>query len=131
MLPSPPLLISSKPIIGFSASTPIFTFLQQTYNWTGIVHGALLDLIVGGYYENSTEISIEPLRDLLFGNAKNQIILPTLTRVDRGHHFVVPLEAKVTGGSVRQTVLSMGTPYKVTLFLHNFRSYLLRDCLTT
>lgn len=113
MLPPPPLLITSKPIIGFSAATPIFTFLQQKYNWEGIVHGAVLDLIVWGYYENSTEISIEPLKELLFGNSDNQIVLPTLTRVDRGQHFDVPMEAKVTGGSMRQIVLSMGTPYKV------------------
>lgn len=112
-LPPPHLLNTTKPIIGFSASTPIFTFLQQQYNWTGIVHGAVLDLIVMGYYENSTETTIEPLKDLLFGNANNQIVLPELRRVDKGAHFDVPLEANVTGGSIRQTVLSMGTPYKV------------------
>lgn len=115
MLPPPPLPSSSKPIIGFSAATPIFTFLQQNYSWTGIVHGALLDLVVMGYYENSTEISIEPLKSLLFGNTKNQIVLPTLIRIDQGPHFSLPLEANVTGGSMRQTTLSMGTPYKVTL----------------
>lgn len=105
--------ITSKPIIGFSAATPIFTYLQQNHNWTGIVHGALLDLIVAGYYENSTEISIDPLKDLLFGNINNEIVLPVLTRIDNGSHFSVPMEAKVTGGSIRQIVLSMGTPYKV------------------
>ncbi|KAG4071707.1 hypothetical protein HA402_011861 [Bradysia odoriphaga] len=113
MLPPPPLLIAPKPIIGFSAATPIFTFLQQKYNWTGIVHGAVLDLIVWGYYENSTEITIEPLKDLLFGNADNKITLPVLRRIDNGAHFDVPLVANVTGGSIRQTVLSMGTSYKL------------------
>lgn len=114
MLPPAALLNNSKPIIGFSATTPIFTYLQQKYNWTGVVHGAVLDLIVWGYYENSTEISVEPLQDLLFGNDDNRIILPALTRIDKGRHFAVPLEAKVTGGSMRQTILSMGTPYKVS-----------------
>lgn len=117
MLPPPPLPFPSKPIIGFSASTPIFTFLQQKYNWTEIVHGAVLDLIVMGYYENSTEISIDPLKDLLFGNSNNRMVLPTLRRIDKGPHFVHPLESKVTGGSMRQTLLSMGTSYKVHFIL--------------
>lgn len=82
----------------------------------------MLDLSFWGYYENSTEITIEPLKELLFGNVNNQTTLPKLRRVDRGPHFVVPLEAKINGGSMRQTFHAnsiMGNDY----FSNSFLSY--------
>ncbi|OXA65050.1 probable murein peptide carboxypeptidase [Folsomia candida] len=119
----PPAPLPSKPIIGFSAVTPIFAYLQQKYDWPTI-HGAVLDLIVQNYYENSTEISVDPLIDLMYGNITNTTV-PFLTRIDNGTVLDEPLISTVVGGSFRQIALTIGTPYKLNttgriLFLEMF-----------
>lgn len=105
---------------GFSAVTPIFAYLQQKYDWPTI-HGAVIDLIVQGYYENSTDISIEPLKELIFGTVSN-ITVPLLTRVDNRGPLTQPIVSTVVGGSFRQIALSVGTPWKVKFVEYHLRN---------
>jgi len=76
------------------------------------MHGAVLDLIVTGYYENSTSITIDPLRELIFGEVRNTTV-PELTRIDNRGGLERPIVSTVVGGSMRQTAMSIGTEYRV------------------
>lgn len=107
-LPSEPP--TAKLFIGYSDITVLHIYLQKKYNWQ-TVHGAMLEAIVNGSYDQSSE-TVVSLVGLIF-NRLTSICYPTLQRFDEGEPLGNPLNAPIVGGNLTLVEASIGTSWEI------------------
>lgn len=99
-----------KLLIGYSDITVLHIYFQNKYNWQSI-HGAMLEAIVNGSYDQSSE-TVVSLVSLIF-HSVSSICYPSLTRLDAGEPLSDPISAPLIGGNLTLVEASIGTLWEI------------------